>query len=433
MTSRNSAIIWFRNDLRIHDNESLTNAINHHNNVIAVYCFDPRHFEKTTFGFQKTANFRAKFLVETVTALKKELEQININLVVHLGYPEVVIPKLIEKQESTTLYFQKEWTAEEQDVEDKLLALLPKVKSVKSYQQFLFHPDQVYNIMDAVPDSFSSFRKKIEKKATVSQLTDLNLTAKATNFDIQTTIPTLEDLALELPEKEIRTAVPFNGGEASGLNRLHYYLFESKKASYYKKTRNGLVGQDYSTKFSPWLANGSLSAKKIYHEIKSYERKFGANTSTYWIVFELLWRDFFKYMSLKHKNLFFRKTGIQNKTLHTIQSQEKINDWIQGTTTDDFVNANMIELKRTGWMSNRGRQNVASYLVHDLKQDWRIGASYFESLLLDYDVHSNYGNWMYVAGVGNNKRDSKFNTKTQAENYDSNHKFRKLWLTPTLF
>ena len=93
----------------------------------------------------------------------------------------------------------------------------------------------------------------------------------------------------------------------------------------------------------------------------------------------------------------------------------------------------MIELKETGWMSNRGRQNVASYLAKDLFIDWRIGATYFESLLIDYDVHSNYGNWMYVSGVGNDPRDRKFNVNMQAERYDNNGKFRKLWLQKTLF
>ena len=107
--------------------------------------------------------------------------------------------------------------------------------------------------------------------------------------------------------------------------------------------------------------------------------------------------------------------------------------WINGTTQEPFVNANMIELKNTGWMSNRGRQNVTSYFAKELNLDWRIGATYFESLLLDYDVHSNYGNWMYVAGVGNDPRNRKFNVQRQADMYDPNHKFRNIWLQPTLF
>ena len=86
----------------------------------------------------------------------------------------------------------------------------------------------------------------------------------------------------------------------------------------------------------------------------------------------------------------------------------------------------MIELSKTGWMSNRGRQNVASYFSKNLLMDWRIGAAYFESQLIDYDVHSNYGNWMYVSGVGNDPRDRKFDVSWQAQKYDS-WKVQKLW------
>ncbi len=93
----------------------------------------------------------------------------------------------------------------------------------------------------------------------------------------------------------------------------------------------------------------------------------------------------------------------------------------------------MLELEKTGWMSNRGRQNVASYFAKELQLDWRIGAAYFESMLLDYDVHSNYGNWMYVSGVGNDPRDRKFNIKLQAERYDPSGKYQQLWLQHTLF
>ena len=115
------------------------------------------------------------------------------------------------------------------------------------------------------------------------------------------------------------------------------------------------------------------------------------------------------------------------------QNTKAFNQWINGTTPEHFVNANMIELQKTGWMSNRGRQNVASYWAKEWEQDWRIGAAYFESMLIDYDMHSNYGNWMYNAGVGNDPRDRKFNIKRQAEMYDSDGKFQKMWLIPELF
>ena len=167
--------------------------------------------------------------------------------------------------------------------------------------------------------------------------------------------------------------------------------------------------------------------------MKQFEEEYYNNESTYWLIFELIWRDYFKYVSMKHGNQIFRLNGILNKTYDWMTNQNQIDDWINGKTDSDFVNANMIELKQTGWMSNRGRQNVASYFAKELELDWRIGAAYFESLLIDYDVHSNYGNWMYVAGVGNDPRDRKFNVKLQADRYDGSGKFRKLWLQPSLF
>ena len=188
------------------------------------------------------------------------------------------------------------------------------------------------------------------------------------------------------------------------------------------------MGENYSSKFSPWLANGSLSARQIYWKIKDFEQQFYANQSTYWLFFELIWRDFFKFISLKHENAIFKLEGILNITYNWTENSKFVKEWTDGRTADDFVNANMIELKNTGWMSNRGRQNVASFFAKTLKIDWRIVAAYFESMLLDYDVHSNYGNWMYVSGVGNDPRDRTFNLKRQAEMYDGDKLFRNHWL-----
>jgi deoxyribodipyrimidine photo-lyase len=230
-----------------------------------------------------------------------------------------------------------------------------------------------------------------------------------------------------------RSAFPFHGGESEALKRMDYYFFESKKLSVYKQTRNGLIGTDYSSKLSPWLANGSISAKTIYWKIKEYETENGANDSTYWLIFELIWRDYFKFISLKHGNALFKIDGILEKHYEWKSEEKLVQKWIHGQTNAPFVNANMIELKATGFMSNRGRQNVASYFSKELLLDWRIGAAYFESMLIDYDVHSNYGNWLYISGVGNDPRDRKFNIERQAERYDPDNQYQNKWLQNHLF
>jgi deoxyribodipyrimidine photo-lyase len=189
-----------------------------------------------------------------------------------------------------------------------------------------------------------------------------------------------------------------------------------------------MIGADYSSKFSPWLAHGCISARAIYHEVEKYEEEVEKNKSTYWLKFELLWRDFFKFTAMRYGSKIFFPEGIKEESRTWKYNPKTVRKWIEGETGDEFVDANMKELKLTGFMSNRGRQNVASYLVHRLNQDWRAGAAWFESMLIDYDVTSNYGNWIYAAGVGNDPRDRVFNTKRQADMYDKDGAFRNLWL-----
>ena len=131
---------------------------------------------------------------------------------------------------------------------------------------------------------------------------------------------------------------------------------------------------------------------------------------------------------MKYGNSIFKIGGILEKDYSWNNDTKLVEMWINGKTNEPFINANMIELFKTGFMSNRGRQNVASFFAKEWNLDWRIGASYFESMLIDYDVHSNYGNWMYLAGVGNDPRDREFNINRQADIYDKDYKFRKKWL-----
>lgn len=434
MQKKQKGLVWFRNDLRVNDNESLTNAMAENESVIAMYCFDPRHFEQTSFGFKKTEKFRAKFLLETVTELKDNLEKLNIALLVYHEKPEDCIPKMVIENEIDTIYFQEEWTTEEMKVLENVKSKISDSVVFKpAYNLFLFHPEDVPFEINFIPNVFTQFRTKCEKYSKVKAELLVLTMAKANLITNDGKIPSIEALGFSDFVSDSRTAFPFHGGENEALKRVEDYFWETKKLGVYKLTRNGLIGKDFSSKFSPWLANGSISAKTIYWEIINYEQQIGKNESTYWLIFELIWRDYFKYVSLKNGNSIFKIGGILDKEYDWKTNKSAIHNWINGTTAEPFVNANMIELKQTGWMSNRGRQNVASYFAKNLLLDWRIGAAYFESMLVDYDVHSNYGNWMYVSGVGNDPRDRKFNIPLQAERYDGESKFQKLWLQQQLF
>ena len=426
---KKQALVWFKNDLRVSDNASLSCAIQENEFVVAAYFFDPRQFETSNYGFKKTAKYRTKFLIESIVELRQNLEKINVTLLVYNDLPENIIPNIVNENNIKTIYFQKEWTSDEVKIVENLRSKIDLSIEFKTvYDQFLFHPNDLPFELENLPNVFTQFRNKCEKTVSIrTEITSISM-SKINLIENKTTIPTLKNLGFEDFEIDNRTAFPFLGGESQARKRLENYFFETENLSLYKATRNGLIGSDYSSKFSPWLSNGCISAKTIYWEICKYEKKITKNESTYWLVFELIWRDYFKFISMKYGQKIFKIGGILEKNYEWKTNKILIDKWINGETHEPFVNANMIELKNTGFMSNRGRQNVASYFSKNLLLDWRIGAAYFESLLIDFDVHSNYGNWMYLSGVGNDPRDRKFNIELQATNYDPNNAYQNLWL-----
>jgi len=434
MQNTKTAIVWFTNNLRVQNNVALYEACMKYDSVIGVFCFTPNMFTKTQFGFRKIEKYRAKFLIESVEDLSKNLTEKNIPFYIAREHPKDAILNIFSIYNADALFLQKEFTSEEVHEINKVKKALPEsIKVYEYYDQFLFHPDDIAELTNTIPEIFTSFRKKVEKYTSVRKEVFIDAKPKEFFIDFKQKTPTLEELGFESFILPIHTAFPFSGGETSVKERLTDYFFTRKRLGVYKKTRNGLIGRDYSSKFSPWLANGSISAQTIYWQVKKYEEEFGSNQSTYWLIFELIWRDYFKFLSMKHQHNLFKLEGIKKLDYLWNTDEKLVQSWIDGETNEPFVNANMIELKETGWMSNRGRQNVASYFAKELLLDWRIGASYFESMLIDYDVHSNYGNWQYVAGVGNDPRDRKFNIKLQAQRYDEKGKYQRMWLQPSLF
>lgn len=429
------ALIWLRNDLRITDHFGFNEVSKKFRKLVVYFSIDPKNYRETPWGFKKTEVFRTQFLLETLSELKASLKAKNISLIIETKAPEVSLPQWIEQLDITDLYYQKEWLQEERNTALAVHKQLnPQVQVHTYYDQFLFHPEEVPMDLESIPEVFTVFRKQCEKMSQVRPcLGEPKIFDQKNLLDIEPQIPTLEDLGFKMYQTHPNSAFPFKGGSKAGKERIDQYFWETKKLSFYKQTRNGLLGRDYSSKFSGWLANGSLSPREIYWEVKAYEKEVKKNQSTYWMIFELLWRDYFKFISLKHGDQIFQLEGILGKNYKWHTNATSFNQWVQGETSEPFVNANMIELKKTGWMSNRGRQNVASFFAKDMLMDWRMGAAYFEAMLIDYDVHSNYGNWMYVSGVGNDPRDRKFNVRGQAERYDEGGKFQRLWNQKSLF
>lgn len=427
-------IVWFRNDLRLHDNEALKDAIEAGHEVLPVYIFDPRVFNgKTEYGFAKTGANRARFVLESVENLRHNLQQLGSNLLVRSGKPEEVIFEIAREIKSTWVFCNRERTQEEVEVQDALEHNLWSVGQEIRYSRgkmLYFTADLPFPVTHT-PDTFTQFRKEVERFVPVRDpLPAPTKPFERLTFDIDYgDMPSLSDWGHEEINHNHET-FNWKGGEAEGLKQLNYYLWDTDLIAHYKETRDQLVGRDFSSKLSAWLSLGCLSPKQVYHEVKRYEKERMSNKSTYWLIFELLWRDFFRLMGKKHGNEIFHLTGTRGDHIpEKGEDKERIKAWTEGKTGTPFVDANMRELNETGFMSNRGRQNVASYFIKDLEQDWRIGAQYFESMLLDYDPCSNYGNWNYIAGVGSDPRENRyFNILTQAKRHDPKGVHAKLWL-----
>ena len=426
-------LIWYRNDLRLHDHAPLIQAIKEGAKVIPLYCFDDRHFAQTPFGFPKTGAFRSQFLLESVADLRESWRSRGSDLIIRRGLPEVIIPELVAQLGINGVYYHQEVTAEELAV-DKAIATALKSSTTASFKSFWGHTlhrlqDLPFSITE-LPELFTNFRKVVEKDATVLKALVTPASLPPLPPEVEPgNLPSLAELGLEAMPSDSRGVLTFTGGETAGIARLKEYFWTEDKLRVYKETRNGMLGADYSSKFSAWLALGCLSPRYIYGEVKRYEDERIENDSTYWLIFELLWRDYFRFICAKHGNKIFHRSGLQGVDLAWKEDALRFDIWREGKTGFPLVDANMRELAATGFMSNRGRQNVASFLTKNLGIDWRMGAEWFESMLVDYDVCSNWGNWNYTAGVGNDARGFRFfNISKQSLDYDREGHYVRHWL-----
>ncbi|KAK9983996.1 hypothetical protein SO802_033521 [Lithocarpus litseifolius] len=445
-TGRGTAILWFRNDLRVLDNEALYKAWLSSDSVLPVYCVDPRLFGTTYhFGFPKTGALRAQFLIECLADLKKNLIKYGLNLLIRHGKPEEILPSLAKAFGAHTVYAQKETCSEELNVERLVSKGLQQVVLQSSSESrsntnnpklqliwgtTMYHIDDLPFDTSSLPDVYTQFRKSVEAKCNIrSCIRTPTCLGPPPSIDDWGCVPLTDQLGVYSQSQNVSKGMKFVGGESAALGRVNEYFWKKDLLRIYKETRNGMLGPDYSTKFSPWLASGSLSPRFIHEEVKRYEKEREANNSTYWVLFELIWRDYFRFLSVKYGNSLFHLGGPRKVEHRWSQDKNMFEYWRDGRTGYPLIDANMKELSTTGFMSNRGRQIVCSFLVRDMGIDWRLGAEWFETCLLDYDPCSNYGNWTYGAGVGNDPREDRyFSIPKQAQTYDPEGEYVAYWL-----
>ncbi|KAI9339252.1 DNA photolyase, FAD-binding/Cryptochrome [Pilaira anomala] len=403
------------------------------------------------FQLERCANFRTRFYLECILSLKKELTNKKSDLLILFGKPEDLFPqlqrhllknqfKLDQIHTHKEVHKKKKYAFEEIEVEKALG--LKDLPIMYHHDTTMVHPDDLDFAFEKTYKVYTHFRKRIEKMdqpvRAPLDIPDQLPPFPSSVWDFNQSKQQDHHLSLLYQDssvkKDHRDAFPWEGGEASAKERLNQYLFKSDGVIDYKHTRNGLIGTEYSTKFSVYLAHGCLSPRLIWHEMDRFEREqpqkrqikaMGDDDGVYWVKFELLWRDFFRFLVAGYGKKVFMLHGFRdmsnNKSIDPDAKKPKnsyldkvwksnhdyFTKWKNGQTGSPFIDACMRELLYTGFMNNRGRQNVASYLAKDLEIDWRIGAEYFESMLKDHDVYSNYGNWQYGKVTKKKKKKKK--------------------------
>ncbi|HLT86841.1 MAG TPA: deoxyribodipyrimidine photo-lyase [Sphingobacterium sp.] len=394
-------LVWFRNDLRVHDNEILHEAVQKGDIVIPVYFFDPRYFRTNDLGFQKTGIIRAKFLLDSVAHFKFTLQEIGADLLVFHGKPEDIIGTLCAKYEVTEVYHHREVAQRETRISERVEEALWKEKiNLKHFiGHTLYHKEDLPIPIRDIPDAFSSFKKKVEKESFVRPVLPA-VTHITTHPHLETTqLPTLEDLGF--PQTAVPSLVdieaPLQGGEEKALEIMEMTL----SADYNDVNDYNLI--------SPYIANGAVSPAFYYHKIK--EHYHPSNKKKYdRLLMRLLWRDYFRFMLKKYPNIFF-KPGNLDKTDSTT-SADDIKALIAGGNYHPVIGELIYELQTTGNLPYEYRDILAAYML----QEWHVGhltgASFFEEYLLDYAPATTYGYWLHFAGFGTSPKD---NLKTSWE------------------
>lgn len=409
-------ILWFRHDLRLHDNEALEKISAATESFLPVYVFDPRSMTgELPGGMRKMYRTRIQFLLDSIRDLRLNLRAKGTDLVVRIGKPEEVLYELAEKFNADGIYCNRERMPDEVMVQDALEERLWTLGKEMYYfrGKMLIHTSDLPFPIARTPVHYSSFLKETEHFIAVRRpvsseqdsfrFPDLNIDPGP--------IPELSDFGYYDPFSNPE----FKGGENSGRVRLKQMINQLSK------------DQGENLRISPWLSTGNLSAKHIYYEIDEAEQVDESLKRS--LKRKLMLRDYYRLTGKKDPDTLFEEGGFRHQPENAGNWDESLlEEWIAGNTGHDYVDACMKCLSATGYLDHQARKAAAYFLIEEMKVHWLLGAGYFESVLLDYDPCSNYGNWQRAAGLSFDlKGRYGLNFELIGEQLDPDGSFRQKW------
>jgi deoxyribodipyrimidine photo-lyase len=403
-----TSIWWIRRDLRLTDNPTLHAALEA-GSVIPVFILDP--------AFAAASPRRKSFLYAGLSSLHKNLQARNSYLVVRTGKPLDALRRLMKETGAHQIFAEEDYTPYARKRDGQIAKALP-LKLIPG--QTVHHPEFVKKADGSPYTVYTPYSRKWKELLP----THLNLYPAPQDFP-EVQYPHSNEIP-ELPDSKY-----FPAGEAEALKRLD--LFINSSIFQYADSRNRMDLEGTSS-LSPYIRFGMLglrqavsAARQARVEAGSEEQKHSAEI---WLN-ELIWREF--YIQILYHFPRVAKMSF-NPSLANIpwrNNKSEFDAWKEGRTGVPIVDAAMRQLQQTGWMHNRARMIVASYLVKDLLIDWRWGEAWFMENLLDGDIASNNGGWQWTAGTGTDAAPyfRIFNPVLQSAKFDPNGDYIRKWVS----
>ena len=394
-------IWWIRRDLRLTDNAALHSALES-GSTLPVFILDP--------AFDNSSERRKHFLYEGLAALDKDLRKRNSYLIIRKGKPADALRQLFDEVKAETIYAEEDYTPYARKRDEFIQKLLP-LQFVQG--QMVHHPKTVLK-QDGRPYTVYTPYSKVWK----AQLTKIKLHSAPENLNTPKGIRS-ELLPAFTPNPN------FPASEAEALRRLDQ--FASSPIINYQDDRNRM-DLDGTSSLSPYIRFGMVGLRQAVHASRT-TRHSDSKGAEIWLN-ELIWREF--YIQILYHFPYVAKTAF-NRSLANIPWRNKSSEfeaWKRGETGVPVVDAAMRQLKETGWMHNRARMIVASFLVKDLLIDWRWGEDWFMKNLLDGDIAPNNGGWQWTAGTGTDAAPyfRIFNPVLQSAKFDPNGDYIRKWV-----
>ena len=403
MKTNKKSIFWFRRDLRLHDNHALFQALSTSEKVIPIFIFDVNILDKLS-----EEDRRVCLLYDRLEALNKDLSLINKKIQILYGKPVDVFTDLLKTHDIDAVYINTDYEPYATDRDEKISKIAQKnntsFESLKD--QVIFEKDEILSDTGNPYVVYSPYMRKWVSKFRIS------LTAKYDSESLLDNLSTISDV------DELTSL------EQMGFKHVNYNLKEPdlsvESLKNYEDSRN-FPYQEGTINLSVHLRFGFLSVRELAKVAYQYSET---------LLKELIWRSFFCQILWRHPHVVNSCFKTKFENLDWSQDHHLFLKWKRGVTGYPIVDAGMRELFETGYMHNRVRMVTASFLVKNLGIDWRLGEAYFASMLMDYDLASNNGNWQWVAGTGCDSAPyfRVFNPVSQQEKFDGNFEYCRKWL-----